>query len=252
LTSISELTFFGTPLLYFNEIESTNDYLKKIESAEPLLVITDYQKNGRGQYGRTWESECSKNLCFSFQFYPKNLAIDQGFKISQSIALALVDSLNEFIYPEKAYIKWPNDIIIKNKKICGILIEPSIQNNNIQKVVVGIGLNVNQILFPENMPNASSLSILFQDRTWERINVIKKIISQLEERLEKGLADNILLEYNRHLYKINEDIILSKNEIKSRYTNLGVNQQGHWMVRSIADNLVLELVSSREIEYVYG
>lgn len=252
MTSISELTFFGSPVLYFNEIESTNDYLKKIESAEPLLVITDYQKNGRGQYGRTWESECSKNLCFSFQFYPKNLAIDQGFKISQSIALALVDSLNEFIYPEKAYIKWPNDIIVKDKKVCGILLESVSAHSKIQKIIVGIGLNVNQEVFSEKLPNAGSLTTSFQGKNWDRIDLLKKIITRLEERLEKGLADNFLFEYNRHLYKINERIMLSKNGVKSSYTNLGVNQQGHWMVQSVADNLILEIVSSREVEYVYG
>lgn len=133
----------------------------------PMLVIADYQTKGRGQYGKVWESASNQNLTFSFQWQPYNLKVEEGYKISQLVSLVILETINHFIAPNRASIKWPNDIIIKNKKVCGLLIEPSIQNNLIQKVIVGIGLNVHQTHFPENMPNASSLSNLFPNRTWE-------------------------------------------------------------------------------------
>lgn len=251
MTSISELTFFGSPLVFFNEIDSTNDYLKNLDIKEPVLVITDHQINGRGQYGRTWDSECSKNLCFSFQFYPNILAIDQGFKISQSIALAIVDSLNEIINPEKAYIKWPNDIIVKNKKVCGILIEPSIHNNLIQKIVVGIGLNVNQTQFPENLPNASSLSILFQDRAWEINSILEKMIASFEKQLP--ILQNIDTRhlFNTNLLKMKEIVTLKKENKILQCINLGVNEEGFWILKNITNNEILRITSSQELEYVY-
>ena len=252
MTSISELTFFGTPIQYFKEIESTSDYLKSIDIIYPLLVIADLQNKGRGQYGRTWESECSQNLCFSFQYFPKNLAIEQGFKISQCIALAVIDSINEQISPDKSYIKWPNDIILKDKKVCGLLIESISSQSMIQKVIIGIGLNVNQEVFPSLLSNAGSLKSFSGTNPIDRSDLLSKIISKLEERLQQGMHGNLQTEYNACLYKMNQEVTLSRNGVKSPYINLGVNEQGHWMVRSMEDNQVLEIVSSREVKYVYG
>jgi BirA family transcriptional regulator, biotin operon repressor / biotin---[acetyl-CoA-carboxylase] ligase len=252
LTSISELTFFGTPVVFFSEIESTNDYLKKLDTTSPQLVITDNQYKGRGQYGRVWESECSQNLCFSFLYFPNNLAIDQGFKVSQCIALALVESLNKFIGPEKAFIKWPNDIILKDKKVCGLLIESVSSHSEIQKIIGGIGLNVNQEMFSSTIANAGSLKSLTNSGTIDRVDLLKNIITHLEQRLQKGFGQNMEVEYNNNLYKLKQEIILAKDGVESKYINLGINEHGHWLVRNVANDSIEEIVSSREMEYVFS
>ncbi len=251
MTSISELTFFGTPVLHLKEINSTNEYLKNVTTNVPMLVVADYQTAGRGQYGKVWESENNKNLCFSFQFFPKDLGVEFGYKIGQIIAIAIIEGLKVFIQPEKAYIKWPNDIIIKNKKVCGILIEPSIQNNYIQKVVVGIGLNVNQMLFPENMPNASSLSILFRDKTWDIIAILEKMIDSFEVQLP--ILQNIDTRhfFNSNQFKINEIISVKKNNEILQCVNLGVNEEGFWVLRNLSNDEILTIASSQEVEYIY-
>jgi BirA family biotin operon repressor/biotin-[acetyl-CoA-carboxylase] ligase len=251
LTSISELTFFGTPVVHLKEINSTNEYLKNVSTHAPILIVADNQTDGRGQYGKVWESATNQNLTFSFQWHPKNLKVDEGFKISQLVSLVILDTLNQFITPFKAYIKWPNDIIIKNKKVCGILIEPSIQNNLIQKVVVGIGLNVNQMLFPVNMPNASSLSTLFQDRTWEINAILEKMIASFEMQLP--ILQNIDTRqfFNSNLLKINEIVTLKKGNETLQCINLGVNEEGFWVLKNLSNNEILTIASSQEIEYVY-
>ena len=119
MTSISELTFFGTPVVHLEEINSTNEYLKNVTNHTPMLVIADYQTKGRGQYGKVWESASNQNLTFSFQWQPYNLKVEEGYKISQLVSLVILETINHFIAPNRASIKWPNDIIIKNKKVCG-------------------------------------------------------------------------------------------------------------------------------------
>ncbi len=251
MTSISELTFFGTPVVHLKEINSTNEYLKNVTTHAPMLIVADYQTDGRGQYGKVWESATNQNLTFSFQWHPKNLKVDEGFKISQLVTLVILDTLNQFITPFKAYIKWPNDIIIKDKKVCGILIEPSIQNNLIQKVVVGIGLNVNQTLFPENMPNASSLSELFQDRTWEINAILEKMIVSFEIQLPILQNIDTRLFFNSNLLKIKEIVTIKKGIETLQCINLGVNEEGYWVLNNLSNNEILTIASSQEIEYVY-
>ena len=251
MTSISELTFFGTPVVHLKEINSTNEYLKNVTTHAPMLIVADYQTDGRGQYGKVWESATNQNLTFSFHWHPKNLKVDEGFKISQLVTLVILDNLNQFITPFKAYIKWPNDIIIKNKKVCGILIEPSIQNNLIQKVIVGIGLNVNQTLFPENMPNASSLSKLFQDRTWEINAILEKMIASFEIQLPILQNIDTRLFFNSNLLKINEIVTIKKGIETLQCINLGVNEEGYWVLNNLSNNEILTIASSQEIEYVY-
>ena len=251
MTSISELTFFGTPVVHLKEINSTNEYLKNVTTRASLLVVADYQTEGRGQYGKHWKSQSNQNLTFSFQWYPYNLKVEEGYKISQLVSLIILETINHFIAPNRASIKWPNDIIIKNKKVCGLLIEPSIQNNLIQKVIVGIGLNVHQTQFPVNMPNASSLSNLFQDWTWNLNAILDKMITSFETQLPIIQNIDTRFFFNNNLLNINKIVTLKKEKELMQCINLGVNEEGFWVLKNLSNNEILTIASSQEIEYVY-
>ena len=119
------------------------------------MVITNRQFLGRGQRGNTWETEDGANLTFSIILYPKFLTPVTQFMLSKAVSLAVVDTLTSLGIPD-AMIKWPNDIIILGRKICGILIESSVRGAELSQSVVGIGLNVNQVVF--KTPNATSLA----------------------------------------------------------------------------------------------
>jgi BirA family transcriptional regulator, biotin operon repressor / biotin---[acetyl-CoA-carboxylase] ligase len=151
----------GKELIWLQKTDSTNQYLqdmlKKSKMPEGTMVIADEQTEGRGQRGNHWESSTGENLTFSFIIYPDFLELTNQFMLSKIIALALFDLL--IGYNENVKIKWPNDIYIGKKKIAGILLENVIKGTKISNTIVGIGLNINQKIFPEALPFASSLSL---------------------------------------------------------------------------------------------
>ena len=144
-------------IIKLSAIDSTNDYLKinfldKTKN-DIHVVYTFNQTKGKGQRGNIWNSEPEKNLAFSVAFFPNK------FKVENQFTINIIFSL--FIIIPDIKIKWPNDIMSGNKKICGILNELKIKGNNIEKIVIGFGLNINQENF-ENLPSASSLKIIKQ------------------------------------------------------------------------------------------
>jgi len=152
--------FLGKNLVFVPDCPSTNTLALEIGQQSPVkdgtVVITDEQTAGKGQRGNTWETEPGQNLTFSLILKPGFLAINKQFYLNVIICLALRDYLKEKL-SDTAYIKWPNDILVHEKKISGILIENQLQGNSISNCVVGIGFNMNQKNF--RYPSATSLSL---------------------------------------------------------------------------------------------
>ena len=147
-------------IIWLKQVDSTNDEARRqIDSLDNLSVISTYEQTaGRGQRTRTWFSEAGKNLLFSIVL--KNEALNEissgrQFAISALSAISLVELLSS--YGVEAKIKWPNDIYVNDRKICGILIETSTQDDMITWCIIGIGLNVNQREFPDHLPNPTSM-----------------------------------------------------------------------------------------------
>ena len=151
-------------IIKLSAIDSTNDYLKinfldKTKN-DIHVVYTFNQTKGKGQRGNIWNSEPEKNLAFSVAFFPNKFKVENQFTINIIFSLFILNTLKSLQIPD-IKIKWPNDIMSGNKKICGILNELKIKGNNIEKIVIGFGLNINQENF-ENLPIASSLKIIKQ------------------------------------------------------------------------------------------
>jgi BirA family biotin operon repressor/biotin-[acetyl-CoA-carboxylase] ligase len=149
-------------IIKLNAIDSTNSFLKGLIQESTLenytVVVTKQQTKGRGQQESKWLSEPHKNLTFSLFLRFSNFKITQKKYLNFAISLAVFVILSEKKTP-KLSIKWPNDILSANKKICGLLIENSIKGNKIQSAVIGIGVNVNQEKFPNVLKNVTSLKI---------------------------------------------------------------------------------------------
>lgn len=142
---------------FYDTVVSTNDTVRSLPAC--TLVWTDNQTAGRGQRGNSWESEPGANLTFSFTIAPSDLRMDRAFVISEAVSLAVSETLGEV--GVEARIKWPNDIYVGDRKICGILIENSVRANGyVSLSVVGVGLNVNQRIFTGDAPNPVSLAQL--------------------------------------------------------------------------------------------
>ena len=145
---------------WFDEVDSTNSRIAGDKSS--LDDFTTYaakgQTAGRGQKGNVWLSAKGENLTFSTLLRPEWLPVQEQFAVSQATALAVVDYLAGKGVTAK--IKWPNDIYVGERKICGILIENSLEGEHLATSIVGIGLNLNQTVFPDSVPNPVSLKMV--------------------------------------------------------------------------------------------
>jgi len=146
--------------IHLSVVDSTNLHtiglLSQSDTEEWTVVSCDFQTQGRGQRGRTWESEAGANLTFSLLAKPQ-IPISKQYEISAAVSLALVDLLDG--YGLRSMIKWPNDLIVAERKIAGMLIENVLKHQLVEWSVIGIGLNVNQALFPETRWPATSVKV---------------------------------------------------------------------------------------------
>ena len=131
LNTIENTLFIGKVLRHFPQLGSTNQYAVEIVSksnpTEGTVISTFHQPAGRGQIGRKWESEPHKNLTLSIIFYPRFLAPTQQFILNQAISLGLVDFITKYI-AKGVKVKWPNDIYVQDRKIAGILLQNTLNN----------------------------------------------------------------------------------------------------------------------------
>ena len=142
-------------IIHIEETDSTNHWLKEHGEGN-MVVVADYQTAGRGCGSNSWESERGRNLTFSMLIHPENILAKEQFRITEVVSVAMCRMLQSYIY-NKVEIKWPNDIYVGDKKICGILIENRLQGTEIKDSIIGIGLNVNQKEFKSDAPNPVSL-----------------------------------------------------------------------------------------------
>lgn len=159
-------------IIWLDTTDSTNEEARRrISDIDNLSVVSAYRQTaGRGQRGNTWSSSPGENLTFSIvikyghehgQVLPMR-ACDQ-FSVSEAAALAVVDLLAS--YNIEAKIKWPNDIYVGDRKICGILIENSLREGFMSSSIIGIGLNVNQTVFDPSLPNPTSMALAGKTQT---------------------------------------------------------------------------------------
>ncbi len=166
--------------------DSTNLHLKRMLAETALedftVLVTESQLKGRGQAGAQWISEPGKNLTFSVLKCFEALEVNRGFLISQAVSLALFNAFGKLGIPDLS-IKWPNDIMSGQKKICGILIENTIKGNAITQAVIGIGININQDSF-RGLPHAASFSQI-TGTEYDLDSVLDVVLNFLRDGLDR-------------------------------------------------------------------
>jgi BirA family biotin operon repressor/biotin-[acetyl-CoA-carboxylase] ligase len=230
-----ETLFIGKNLLFLHDVESTNTYamnlLRNVNGIEGTVVYTDNQTQGKGQRGAVWSSDSAKNLIASIILKPQFLGIENTFYLSKISALAVYDVLTEILsisqYDIK--IKWPNDMLVNQSKIAGILIENNVINNHLQYAVIGIGLNINQVSFTSFLREATSLQLL-ANKQFDKNAILERLCINLEKwyfklKEEKyQLIDDV---YVTHLFGVNKNIdFVDSSGIKFFGKILGVTQLG--------------------------
>lgn len=233
-------------LIYFNNCASTQDELidflnQHYLSEDFLAVYTFNQTKGRGQYGNSWENLPEENLAYSFALKTKNINIsDTCFNFYTAI---LVRDFIANLTKTEVKIKWPNDLILKNKKICGMLFE---KDKNY--FVVGIGINILQENF-KNLPKAGS--ILSQTGLSFELKAFTESLHQylFEHLVQKEIPNNILELYHLHLYRKNEVSVFEKNEVRQNGIIQNVDENGYIWID--LENEGLQKFFHKEIELLY-
>ena len=164
-----------------SQTASTNTYLSRLAATLPggTVIYTPSQTAGRGQKGNSWESEDGKNLTFSLLLKRPPVNARDQFYLSEAAALAVVEALAAQA-GDGFTVKWPNDVYWQDKKICGMLLENSLDGSDIATCIVGIGINVNQERFLSDAPNPVSL-INITGHEHDLMTLLKKVCSRIEQ-----------------------------------------------------------------------
>lgn len=245
---------FGQNIVHFSEIDSTNNYAKKIalEGCEEGTVVTaDYQTSGRGRLGRSWDSSDKKGVWMSLVLRP-DLPFEEIQIVTLAASVAVVKALMEVAGIE-AGIKWPNDIIIGGKKVCGILVEMNMELDRINFLVLGIGLNVNQQAddFPHDIINkATSLRLSLKEalgigKTLIRSEFIRAILLKFEEIYDKvicGAYEEIISEWKKYSVTLGKEVSMTYKDKQCTGVAEDITKEGKLVVRC-ADGTVKEVLS---------
>ena len=197
----------GHKIIRLDNVNSTNSFLSEnlndSSFFEGVVVVANAQTQGRGQGENLWHSNSGDNLLFSVLLQPKCDLIYQ-FYLNQFIAVSICQTLKQFGLD--CQIKWPNDILVNKKKIAGILIENKIQGRMLHSSIVGVGLNVNQSDFPDQLINPTSMKLLLKDSI-DINQVLETLIVQLEKhyfQFKRNELNVINENYQSLLFKRNE------------------------------------------------
>ncbi len=208
----------GIPFIELQSVDSTNKYAMGLVHAgmaqHGMAIFTPNQTAGKGQRGRSWSSEPGSNIALSIILNPYPLRISEGFRLSACVAVAVLEFLKS-LAGDNFKIKWPNDLYWRDRKAGGILIENRITTgdttlNNWQWAVAGIGLNINQTVFPEDLPNPVSLKQI-TGKGFSLTDLTKQLCRFLDkgfQSLVSGHFTEILNRYNEELYKKGESVKL--------------------------------------------
>jgi len=245
--------FVGQNLVVLKQVDSTNTYLKNLLSnstpiAEGTVIMAEDQYAGRGQQQNRWHAEPGKNLTCSLLLKPTFLNPARQFQLNKLVSLAVADAAQK-ASGQPISIKWPNDIYWGDKKLGGILIENTLQGGVIKNAVVGIGLNVNQDVFPPDAPNPASVKqILHAD--YDLNTLLSDICSNIEAgylRLKAGNEAELNERYLARLYRLNQQHTFVAGDEVFEGTITGVTEDGLLKVATANGERIFNL---KEIQFL--
>ena len=223
----------GSHIIELENVTSTNAYTDNLLLSEKptdgTVIIAYQQTHGRGQDQNTWESEAKKNLTFSIILYPMFLNPAKQFRLIEVASLGITDFVKTLLPKDNIVkIKWPNDIYVGNKKLCGTLVQNSIVGPKLTECIIGIGLNINQEQFLSDAPNPVSLKQI-SGQNYDLQECLTNLCAAIDFRyLQLKNKQHSLLEsdYLSLLYRYLEwhDYIIYENIIQARI--IGISNFG--------------------------
>lgn len=193
----------GQKWILLHEVDSTNNYAANLLSegklASGTVILADKQTAGRGQRGNSWSSAAGNQLAYTVYAETAFLSAERYWYLNLAVALAVRQTALMYVPEEQVCVKWPNDILVNNRKIGGILIETQWRTGRIQGAIIGIGMNIHT---EQGLPSAGALRD-FTDAQITQVDLARQLTAQLNlqfERLQKGLWNHVYSDYHEVLW----------------------------------------------------
>ncbi len=247
-----QMFLMGRNIIFLDEVDSTNNYAKQLVSdgaANGTVVLAHFQTRGKGQPGNFWESEAGKNLLTSIILHPDFLEAGKQFLISKIVSLSLVDLLTPEV--NDVSIKWPNDMYIGSRKVAGILIENSIKGSTLDSSIIGIGLNLNQLVFHSKAPNPVSL-LQLNGKIYDAQEMLKGFFQYFEKwyrLLEAGKFQQIDEAYLGKLFGFNQWRNFRKDKQLFEARICGIGEFGQLQLEDRSGKITEYMF--KEVEYIF-
>lgn len=257
IKSLMHTDWVAKEVLYFDTIDSTNTKAQELaEKGYPsgTLVVADKQESGKGRRGRSWVSPSGTGIFMTLMIKP-DINPNNASMLTLVAALAVAKAITS-VTGEEAMIKWPNDIVVTGKKVCGILTEMNAQFDYINHIVVGIGINVHNESFPEEISQmASSLMIEAGGKRFHRAQIIAETMSYFEQYYDTFLKTQdlsaLVREYDKLLVNRNKSVRVLDPKEPFDGKAMGITPKGELIVDTWESR---KLVSSGEVSVrgIYG
>lgn len=250
-------TWAGREVTYFDLTDSTNTQARILaEQGAPhgTLVVADQQDGGKGRRGRSWVSPAGEGIWMTILLRPEMNPINASM-LTLVMALAAEKGIRETT-GQKSLIKWPNDLVLNKKKICGILTEMSTDQMEIKYVLIGIGINVSQTEFPDEIKETATSLYKESGELTPRSKIIAGIMAALEEYYEIFMKtedmSGLIEVYNERLVNLGNEVCILDPKGEFRGISTGINEAGGLMVR-LEDGSETEVISGEvSVRGVYG
>ena len=230
-------------IIHIEETDSTNRWMWENGAQDDAVVVAEFQTAGKGCGTNSWESERGQNLLFSVLIHPKKLQAKNQFIITQLISVALCKTLDA-CFIEKTSIKWPNDIYVGDRKICGVLIENRLNGRMIKDCIIGIGLNVNQTEFKSDAPNPVSIKQLTGKDT-DREELLMNFLNQINKCCE---SKTCIADYKTRLYRREGMHLFKTKNTYFKASIVDVKDDGRIMLQD--EEGIAHLFAFKEVQFV--
>lgn len=242
-------------VICYREIDSTNSKIKEMaqDMPEGLVVVADRQTAGRGRRGRSWDSSEEGNLYMSLLLKPR-VPIEKASMLTLVMAYSVAKAFQRLDI--NVQIKWPNDLIIGEKKVCGILTEMEVFEGEIRYVVVGVGVNLCQRAFSEELKDRATSVLVETGKKKTREEMLSAILDCFEENyscfLERQSLAFLKDAYNDLLVNKNRQVLVLDPEGEYRAEAQGINERGELLVVGEDGNITAVFAGEVSVRGIYG
>ena len=224
-------------IIYYKQLDSTNTEIARLAAegaAHGTVVVAEAQSAGKGRRGRGWESPAGENIYMSILLRP-DCVPDRAPMLTLVMAYSVAKILKELGFLD-VQIKWPNDLVLSGKKICGILTEMQLKDSEIDYVVVGVGINVNTSKFPEELKDTATSLYLESGRILDREMIVESVATYFQQTyvqfLEMQDLSFLREAYNDMLVNVGKEVrVLEPGNEYTAYAQ-GINSEGELLVRT--------------------